>query len=258
MANLDALYQEIILEHNRRPKNYRVMEGADRVVEGRNPLCGDALTLWLKVDGDVVTDASFQGSGCAISKASASLMTEAVKGKTRAQADELFTKFHDLVTGKLDVEADPDAKKALGSLRALGGVARFPIRVKCASMAWHALRSALGGAAQRAVEDEYETVARVEDVPEGSVLGVRTAAGDDICLFNYRGTIGAVHNVCTHAEFPMSDGTLTNDGCLECVWHGARYSCLTGEVRRGPAIDSLPVYEVRVADGNIQVGRRKS
>jgi nitrogen fixation NifU-like protein len=258
MANLDALYQEIILEHNRRPKNYRVMEGADRVVEGRNPLCGDALTLWLKVDGDVVTDASFQGSGCAISKASASLMTEAVKGKTRAQADELFTKFHDLVTGKLDVEADPDAKKALGSLRALGGVARFPIRVKCASMAWHALRSALGGAAQRAVEDEYETVARVEDVPEGSVLGVRTAAGDDICLFNYRGTVGAVHNVCTHAEFPMSDGTLTNDGCLECVWHGARYSCLTGEVRRGPAIDALPVYEVRVVDGDIQVGRRKS
>ena len=145
MANLDALYQEIILEHNRRPRNYRVMEGADRVVKGHNPLCGDALTLWLKLEGDRVVDASFQGSGCAISRASASMMTEAVKGKTRTEADQLFTRVHELVTGKLDIETDPAAKKTLGSLRALGGVARFPIRVKCASMAWHALRSALSG-----------------------------------------------------------------------------------------------------------------
>ena len=144
MSNLDSLYQELILEHNRRPRNYRVMEGADRVVESRNPLCGDALTLWLKLDGERVTDASFQGSGCAISRASASLMTDAVKGRTRAEAEELFTRFHDLVTGKLNLDSDPEAKKALGSLRALGGVARFPIRVKCASMAWHALHKALG------------------------------------------------------------------------------------------------------------------
>jgi nitrite reductase/ring-hydroxylating ferredoxin subunit len=107
-------------------------------------------------------------------------------------------------------------------------------------------------------DERFETVADTQDLPDGSVLGVRTKAGDDVCLFNYRGTIGAVHNVCTHAEFPISDGTLTNDGCLECVWHGARYSCLTGEVRRGPAIDPLPVYEVRVVDGKIQVGGRKS
>ena len=145
MSNLDALYQELILEHNRRPRNYRVMEGADRVVESHNPLCGDALTLWVKLDGDRVADATFQGSGCAISRASASLMTEAVKGKTRSEADALFTTFHDLVTGKLNVDADPSVKQRLGSLRALGGVSRFPIRVKCASMAWHALRSALGG-----------------------------------------------------------------------------------------------------------------
>src|SRR5437763_605430 len=143
MANLDALYQEIILEHNRRPRNYRVMEGADRVVKGHNPLCGDALTLWLKLEGERVVDASFQGSGCAISRASASLMTDAVKGKTRAEAESLFTTFHELVTGRLNAETDAAAKAALGSLRALGGVARFPIRVKCASMAWHALRSAL-------------------------------------------------------------------------------------------------------------------
>jgi nitrogen fixation NifU-like protein len=145
VANLDALYQELILEHNRRPRNYRAMEGADQVVESRNPLCGDALTLWVKLDGDRVADASFQGSGCAISRASASLMTEAVKGKTRVEAEALFTRFHDLVTGKLDVESDAAAKKSLGALRALGGVSRFPIRVKCASMAWHALRSALRG-----------------------------------------------------------------------------------------------------------------
>ena len=145
MSALDALYQELILEHNRRPRNYRTMEGANRVIERRNPLCGDALTLWLKLDDDRIADVSFQGSGCAISRASASLMTEAVKGKTLAEAEELFTRFHDLVTGKLDLEKDPAAKKSLGSLRALGGVARFPIRVKCASMAWHALHAALGG-----------------------------------------------------------------------------------------------------------------
>ena len=156
MSNLDALYQELILEHNRRPRNYRVMEGADRIVAGHNPLCGDALTLWLKMDGDRVSDASFQGSGCAISRASASLMTEAVKGKTRAEADALFERFHDLVTGKLNIDADPEAKKALGSLRALGGVSRFPVRVKCASMAWHALRSALSGGGD-VVEGEGET-----------------------------------------------------------------------------------------------------
>jgi nitrogen fixation NifU-like protein len=144
MSNLDALYQELILEHNRRPRNYRVMENADRVVESHNPLCGDALTLWVKLDGDRVTDVSFQGSGCAISRASASLMTEAVKGMTRSEAEALFTQFHELVTGKLNVETDPAARKRLGSLRALGGVSRFPIRVKCASMAWHALHSALG------------------------------------------------------------------------------------------------------------------
>jgi nitrogen fixation NifU-like protein len=152
MSNLDALYQELILEHNRRPRNYRVMDGADRMVESHNPLCGDALTLWLKLDGERVVDASFQGSGCAISRASASLMTDAVKGKTRAEAESLFTTFHDLVTGKLNVETDAAAKAALGSLRALGGVARFPIRVKCASMAWHALRSALNGRGDPSVD----------------------------------------------------------------------------------------------------------
>src|SRR3954463_12216673 len=124
----EALYQEIILEHNRKPRNYRAMENADRTIEGRNPLCGDALTLWMKLDGDQVTDVSFQGQGCAISKASASLMTAAIKGKSRDEAEQLFDRFHKLVTGKLDESEQKD----LGSLRAFSGVAKFPNRVKCA------------------------------------------------------------------------------------------------------------------------------
>ncbi len=143
MSSFDALYQEIILEHNRKPRNYREMPDATRSVEGRNPLCGDQLTLWVKLEDDRVADVSFQGSGCAISKASASLMTTAVKGKTRAEAERLFDTFHQLVVGKL-----PESEQAsLGSLRALGGVSRFPLRVKCASLAWHALHSALDSTA---------------------------------------------------------------------------------------------------------------
>ena len=104
----------------------------------------------------------------------------------------------------------------------------------------------------------FETVATVEELPEGSLLAVRTGGGDEVCLFNYRGRIGAVRNVCTHAEFPLSDGTLDRDGTIECVWHGARYFCLTGEVRRGPAVDAVAVYEVRIDNGNVQVGGKKA
>jgi nitrogen fixation protein NifU and related proteins len=143
----EALYQEIILEHNRKPKNFREMENADRRIEGRNPLCGDSLTLWVKMDGEAIADVSFKGQGCAISKASASLMTTAVKGKSRAEAEALFDRFHKLVLGELPM----DDQQSLGSLRALGGVSRFPLRVKCASLAWHALHSAL--AAQTAVAE---------------------------------------------------------------------------------------------------------
>jgi nitrogen fixation NifU-like protein len=138
----EALYQEIILEHNRKPKNFREMDDANRRIEGRNPLCGDSLTLWVKMDGDAIADVSFKGQGCAISKASASLMTSVVKGKSRAEAEEIFDRFHKLVLGELPA----DDQKELGSLRALGGVSKFPLRVKCASLAWHALRSALEGA----------------------------------------------------------------------------------------------------------------
>ena len=117
---------------------------------------------------------------------------------------------------------------------------------------------ARGEAAATSGETSFETVARVDELPEGSLLAVRTVAGDEICLFNYRGRIGAVRNVCTHAEFPLSDGTLDRDGTIECVWHGARFFCLTGEVRRGPAVDPVSVYEVRVQDGKVQVGGKKA
>ncbi|HUX34259.1 MAG TPA: SUF system NifU family Fe-S cluster assembly protein [Gemmatimonadaceae bacterium] len=138
--SLDSLYQEIILEHNRKPRNFRVMANANRRIDANNPLCGDQLTLWLRVAEGRVADVSFQGLGCAISKASASLMTAAVKGKTVAEARAAARHMNDLLTGKLDVERE---REALGSLAALSGVSRFPMRVKCASMAWHALEAAL-------------------------------------------------------------------------------------------------------------------
>jgi 3-phenylpropionate/trans-cinnamate dioxygenase ferredoxin component len=106
--------------------------------------------------------------------------------------------------------------------------------------------------------DGFEHLANVADLPEGSLLAVKSSTGEEICLFNDRGTIGAVHDVCTHAEFPMSDGALLGDGTIECVWHGARYDCRSGAVRRGPAIDPLPVYEVRVVEGRVLVGRRRT
>jgi nitrogen fixation NifU-like protein len=139
VSNLEALYQEVMLDHNRKPRNFREIENADRRIEGRNPLCGDELTLWLKLDGDRIADISFKGTGCAVSKSSASLMTAAVKGKTIAETLGLFERFHDMITGK-SPEAD---REKMGSLAALGGVSKFPIRVKCASLAWHALKSAL-------------------------------------------------------------------------------------------------------------------
>jgi nitrogen fixation NifU-like protein len=141
MSNLRELYQELILDHNRSPRNFREMPDANRHVEGRNPVCGDHLSLWLRVsDRNVIEDVSFTGEGCAISKASASLLTTVVKGKTTADAASLFDAFHDLVTGQQTPEA---ARERLGRLVALAGVSQFPVRVKCASLAWHALRAAL-------------------------------------------------------------------------------------------------------------------
>ena len=138
---VDDLYQETILDHSKRPRNHHPMDDANRKADGYNPLCGDKLRLYLKVEGDVVQDASFEGSGCAISTASASLMTDSLKGKTRAEALKLMEKFHDLLTTDTPVQQD------LGKLVVFCGVRDYPARVKCATLAWHTLKSALNNAA---------------------------------------------------------------------------------------------------------------
>lgn len=138
MSELTDLYQEVILDHNRKPRNYRELVDASHTAEGYNPLCGDRLTLYLKVKDGVIAEVAFQGSGCAISRASASLMTDALKGKTVPEAQALFDRFHRMVT-----TAPDQAVEDLGKLSALAGVREFPIRVKCASLAWHTLKAAL-------------------------------------------------------------------------------------------------------------------
>ena len=138
MSELSELYQEVILDHNRRPHNFRAIESPSARQEGYNPLCGDRLTLYLTVDGDVITDAAFQGQGCAISKARASLRPEAVKGKTVAEARALFEQFHAMIT------SNPDTPAAdLGKLSVFAGVREFPTRIKCASLAWHTMKAAV-------------------------------------------------------------------------------------------------------------------
>jgi len=140
MSDLRDLYQEVILDHNRRPRNFRRLECADRTCEGFNPLCGDRLTLFLELDGDRITDVTFEGTGCAISRASASLMTDALKGKTNTEADALFERFHQLVTS--DPETAPDTD-GLGKLAVFAGVREHPSRIKCATLSWHTLRAAV-------------------------------------------------------------------------------------------------------------------
>lgn len=147
MSELSELYQEVILDHNRRPRNFHALAGASHSAEGYNPLCGDRLTLYLDVEADVITDAAFEGAGCAISKASASLMTDAIKGRTVAEARALFERFHRMVT-----TPPGEAIEDLGKLSALGGVREFPVRVKCASLAWHTLKAALERQQQTSTE----------------------------------------------------------------------------------------------------------
>ena len=144
MSSLNDLYQEMILEHNKKPRNFHVLEGANRTAEGYNPLCGDRLTLYLKVQGNVIQEISFQGSGCAISKASASMMTAMMKGKTRIQAEAIFENFHQMLSEHNPEKLD---KEKLGKLAAFSGVSGFPTRVKCATLAWHTLREGLSGGA---------------------------------------------------------------------------------------------------------------
>src|SRR4051812_33266040 len=138
MSDLSDLYQEVILDHNRRPRNFRRMDGASHHAEGYNPLCGDRVTVFLQIDGDRIADITFDGSGCAISKASASLMTDRLKGMTLVEARTLFDRFHRMVTTPPHEEVEE-----LGKLSALAGVREFPVRVKCASLAWHTMKAAM-------------------------------------------------------------------------------------------------------------------
>ena len=152
--DLRELYQEVILDHNKRPRNFRVPDPVNRKAEGYNPLCGDKITVFLYVDGDIIRDLGFQGTGCAISKASASMMTTALKGKTLDDVRALFGRFHEVVTGRgsQTEEARTAARKMLGCLSAFSGVAAFPMRVKCATLAWHAMKSALDGKGKAVTE----------------------------------------------------------------------------------------------------------
>jgi nitrogen fixation NifU-like protein len=141
MSELDELYQEVILDHNKSPRNYRTMAHANRKAQGYNPLCGDQVTVYLQLQDGVIKDISFQGSGCAISKASASMMTAELKGKSETEAKELFENVHNMLTGHAN-GAEQDTKR-VGKLAILSGVSKFPARVKCASLAWHTVNSAL-------------------------------------------------------------------------------------------------------------------
>ena len=141
MSDLQEMYQSIILDHNRRPKNYGALDEANHRAEGRNPDCGDEVRVELRVTDDRIEDVRFTSAGCAVSRAAASIMTQKVKGKSRAEVEQLFTTFHELVTGKL--RPTEQEARGLGELAAFSGVARFPIRVKCASMPWHTLQAAL-------------------------------------------------------------------------------------------------------------------
>jgi len=145
MSDLRDLYQETILEHSKSPRNYRKLEAANRTAEGYNPLCGDHFTLYVEVQGDAIRDIGFQGSGCAISKASASMMTQSVKGRSKAEAQQLFRQFQELVTNQASPNGDKDK---LGKLTVFSGVSEFPVRVKCATLAWHTLQAALEGTQQ--------------------------------------------------------------------------------------------------------------
>jgi nitrogen fixation protein NifU and related proteins len=142
MSELSELYQQVILDHNKKPRNFHKMEAANRKAEGYNPLCGDQLMVYLDLEDEVVRDISFEGSGCAISKAAASMMTQALKGKTCQEAEALFQEFHRMVTGELNEETEPNH---LGRLTIFSGVKDFPARVKCATLSWHTMHAALKG-----------------------------------------------------------------------------------------------------------------
>jgi len=149
MSELSELYQQVILDHNKKPRNFHKLETANRTAEGYNPLCGDQLHIYLEVEDEQVKDISFEGTGCAIFKASASMMTQAVKGKSKAESEQLFQEFHRLLTGEMAEEAEGSH---LGKLTIFSGVREYPVRVKCATLSWHTMRAALEGESKASTE----------------------------------------------------------------------------------------------------------
>lgn len=143
MSEINELYQDLILDHTKKPRNYHVLENATRKVEGYNPLCGDRYIIYVNLEGDVIKEVAFQGAGCAISKSSASMMTASVKGKTKLEAEDLINHFHSMITGNGKFD-----KQKLGKLTVFEGVSEFPVRVKCATLAWHTLKAAIEGDGQ--------------------------------------------------------------------------------------------------------------
>lgn len=140
MSELSELYQQVILDHNKKPRNFRKLETANHLAEGFNPLCGDQLTVYLRLEDDALQEITFEGTGCAISKAAASMMTQALKGKSKQEAEQLFSEFHRMVTGEFD---EATTTNSLGNLKIFSGVREFPVRVKCASLPWHTMHAAL-------------------------------------------------------------------------------------------------------------------
>ncbi len=213
MSELSELYQEVILDHNRKPQNFFKLEGATRTAEGYNPLCGDHLTLFLKLRGEKIEEVSFQGSGCAISKASASLMTSFVKGKTKAEIETLFEKFHTMVTGKPHSAVPPE----LGKLAVFSGVCEFPSRVKCASLAWHTLRSALEGKDEVVSTEEDEVASEPqtfdpEPLRNQIVEALKTCFDPEIPVNIYE--LGLIYNIDVQPDGAVTiQMTLTSPSC---------------------------------------------
>jgi len=205
MSDLRELYQEVILDHSKNPRHYHPLDDADRRAEGHNPLCGDKITVFVRTDGERVREIAFQGSGCAISTASASMMAQALEGATRAEIEERFETFHRLVTGKLDFEAASDK---LGKLAVFAGVCKFPVRVKCATLAWHTLLAALDQNGSTVSTEGVDT----DGLRKRVIEALKTCYDPEIPVDIYE--LGLIYDVKTDADGAVDiKMTLTSPAC---------------------------------------------
>ncbi len=210
MSDVRDLYQEVILDHNKSPHNFHKIEGADHSAQGYNPLCGDTVTVYVLMQGDVIKDIAFEGGGCAISKASASIMTTALKGKTQAQDQELFDKFHATVTAATDAAAD---NSQLGKLAVFAGVREYPARIKCATLAWHTLKEALMGTGKTvSTETQEKNADKPVDLKDRVVEAIRLCYDPEIPVNVY--DMGLIYDVQVDSDARVSIRmTLTSPHC---------------------------------------------